>query len=159
MMSRREMGLLAVKVAREWIGTPYHHQMAVKGAGCDCLGLVRGVYTELYGRAPEEPPPYSRDWAEATGRETLIEAAERHLQRAQLPPSFREAHLWIEPGDVLIFRMRRGAMAKHAGIAATSYSMVHAFEHNPVSETPLSVWWLKRLAAIFRFPPVIENSN
>ena len=30
-------------VARSWIGTPYVHQVSVKGGGCDCLGLVRGV--------------------------------------------------------------------------------------------------------------------
>ena len=30
--------------ARDWIGTPYQHQASLKGAGCDCLGLVRGVW-------------------------------------------------------------------------------------------------------------------
>ena len=29
--------------AREWIGTPYHHQAMVKGVGCDCAGFVVGV--------------------------------------------------------------------------------------------------------------------
>ena len=27
-----------------WIGTPYRHQASLKGVGCDCLGLVRGVW-------------------------------------------------------------------------------------------------------------------
>ena len=26
--------------ARAWIGTPYHHQAALKGVGCDCLGQI-----------------------------------------------------------------------------------------------------------------------
>mgnify|MGYP000486492631 CR=1 FL=1 len=36
---------------------------------------VRGVWRALYGEEPETIPPYSRDWAEAGGRETLAEAA------------------------------------------------------------------------------------
>ena len=33
-----------VREARSWIGTPYRHQGALKHAGADCLGLIRGVY-------------------------------------------------------------------------------------------------------------------
>jgi NlpC/P60 family putative phage cell wall peptidase len=65
---------LIVAEARSWIGTPYRHQASLKGVGCDCLGLVRGVWRALYGEEPERMPPYSRDWAEASLRETLAEA-------------------------------------------------------------------------------------
>jgi NlpC/P60 family putative phage cell wall peptidase len=100
-----------VSAARSWLGTPYHHQAALKGVGCDCLGLVRGVYEELYGKPAEAPPPYSRDWAEAAAIETMLEAARRHL--TEIGPG--EARL----GDAVIFRFRRGAMAKHAGIISS----------------------------------------
>jgi NlpC/P60 family putative phage cell wall peptidase len=46
-----------VKAARGWLGTPYHHQASVKGAGADCLGLIRGLWRELYGSEPEAVPP------------------------------------------------------------------------------------------------------
>ena len=42
-----------VRAARRYIGTPYHHQAALAGAGCDCLGLIRGVWRDLYGAEPE----------------------------------------------------------------------------------------------------------
>ena len=32
-----------IAAARGWLGTPYHDQASVKSAGCDCLGLARGV--------------------------------------------------------------------------------------------------------------------
>ena len=48
--------------ARRWIGTPYRHQGTRLGVGCDCLGLVRGVWRALYGAEPETPGPYSPDW-------------------------------------------------------------------------------------------------
>ncbi len=41
--------------ALSWVGTPYRHQAAQKGVGCDCLGLVRGVWRALYGSELERP--------------------------------------------------------------------------------------------------------
>ena len=68
-----------VAEARGWIGTPYRHQAAVRGAGCDCLGLVRGVWRALYGAEPEAVPAYTPDWAEPAREEVLWAAALRHL--------------------------------------------------------------------------------
>ncbi|MDT8344324.1 MAG: hypothetical protein RQ752_07800, partial [Thermohalobaculum sp.] len=86
-----------VHAARDWIGTPYCHQASRKGAGADCLGLLRGVWREVMGAEPEAPPPYTPDWSEATGRERLLEAAGRHL----VPVDVREAGA----GDVVVMRM------------------------------------------------------
>ena len=101
-------------VARDWIGTPYRHQASCKGAGVDCLGLVRGVFQEVEGHDPEVPPPYSPDWAELPGGlaegEPMLSAARRHL----IERDMREAG----KGDVLIFRMSPNAAAKHAAICA-----------------------------------------
>lgn len=133
-----------VAAARAWIGTPYHHQASVKGVGCDCLGLVRGVWREIYGFDAETPPAYSRDWAEASGVETMLAAAGRHL----VPVGIKEA----QPGDVLIFRIRSDAVAKHAAILATASTMIHASEGAPVAEVALSPWWRRRIAAAFAFP-------
>ncbi|MEM1422329.1 MAG: peptidase P60, partial [Pseudomonadota bacterium] len=33
--------------ASRWIGTPYRHQASLRGVGCDCLGLLRGVWRAL----------------------------------------------------------------------------------------------------------------
>jgi NlpC/P60 family putative phage cell wall peptidase len=135
-----------VDAARGWLGTPYHHQAAVRGVGCDCLGLVRGVWREVTGSEAETPPAYSPDWAEAARRETLIEAARRHLM--EIGPGD------IGPGDVLVFRLRPGAMAKHAGILTGPDRMIHACSGRAVAEIALGPWWRRRLAAAFRFPGV-----
>ncbi len=133
-----------IAIGRSWIGTPYHHQAALKGAGCDCLGLIRGIYRELYGREAETPPPYSPDWAETLGRETMLEAARRHL--LEVPRD------QMAPGDVLVFRLRLGTVAKHAGLLVTPQTMVHAIEGARVSEVSLGPWWRRRIAGVFRFP-------
>jgi NlpC/P60 family putative phage cell wall peptidase len=40
---------------------------SLRGIGCDCLGLLRGVWRAVYGKEPEAVPAYSSDWAEASG--------------------------------------------------------------------------------------------
>jgi NlpC/P60 family putative phage cell wall peptidase len=135
-----------VVTARRWIGTPYHHQASMCGVGTDCLGLVRGVWRELYGIDAERPPAYSRDWAEASGRETMLDAAGRHL--VAIPRSAARA------GDVVIFRLRTGFIAKHAAILTAPDAMVHAIEGAPVAEVTLGDWWRRRIAAAFQFPGV-----
>lgn len=133
-----------VRVARSWIGTPYHHQASVKGIGTDCLGLVRGVWREVQGAEPQKPPPYSRDWT--VGGETLLAAARRHF--VEIPPEQATA------GDVLIFRYRANLPAKHCGLMVSNSTFIHAIEGAAVSEVAFSNWWQRRLAGVFRFPGV-----
>lgn len=143
-----------VAEARTWIGTPYRHQASRMGAGCDCLGLVRGVWRGLYGAEPEAPPPYAADWAEVGARETLLEAARRHL--VEIPVT-----AW-RPGDVLLFRMSPDACVKHCAIvtAATPGEpeprIVHAYWGRAVVESWLGPWWRRRLAYAFSFPDVSD---
>jgi NlpC/P60 family putative phage cell wall peptidase len=142
-----DRGAEALVVARGWIGTPYRHQASCRGAGTDCLGLIRGVWRELYGAEPEAVPPYSSDWAEPQRDEVLWRAALRHLLE-QSPGA-------IAPGDVLLFRMRDGAIAKHLGIAAqvgATASFIHAYSGHDVTESPLSAPWRRRIVARFAFP-------
>lgn len=133
-----------VEEARSWIGTPYCHQASSRGAGADCLGLVRGVWRGVIGEEPERPPPYSPDWAEALGEDTLLQAARRHL--AERAPGQAQA------GDVLIFRMGTGVPAKHCGILSSPGALVHAYWGRAVVETRLTPWWARRVAGAFSFP-------
>ena len=84
-----------VAAARGWIGTPYLHQASLKGAGCDCVGLLRGVWREIIGAEPEPLPAYSPDWAEAARIEALASAAARWLRAMPLGQE--------QAGDVLLF--------------------------------------------------------
>lgn len=136
-----------VALARDWIATPYVHQASAKGAGCDCLGLLRGLWREIFGTEPEIAPAYTADWSEASGQERLWSAARRHLRPKCLTDE--------SAGDVILFRMRDTGVAKHLGIAArigANASFVHAYTGHGVIESPLSAPWRKRLVARFEFP-------
>jgi NlpC/P60 family putative phage cell wall peptidase len=136
-----------VTEARAWIGTPYRHQASLKGVGCDCLGLVRGVWRNCIGDEPEALPPYAPDWAEARSDETLAAAALRHLVPV--------ARADVGPGDVLLFRWRDGFVAKHVAIASSERTMIHAHDGAAVCEIAFAPWWKRRLAYAFRFPGVL----
>lgn len=132
--------------ARDWIGTPYQHQTSTKGAGCDCLGLVRGVWRALYGAEPEPAPAYTPDWAERQGAETLLWAARRHLTQIETDAA--------APGDVLLFRMDTQSPAKHAAILDEDARLIHAYWGRAVVRSRFAPWWRTRCAAAFSFPGV-----
>jgi len=141
-----------VERARLWIGTPYVHQQAARGAGCDCLGLLRGLWCDLGHVLPEPIPPYTMDWSETAREERLWEAAKRHL-RPKTGPEM--------PGDVLLFRMVPGAVAKHLGIQATVGpvpTFIHAYCDHGVVENALSRPWARRVVARFTFPQLTREA-
>jgi NlpC/P60 family putative phage cell wall peptidase len=135
--------------ARRWLDTPYQHQASLLGVGCDCLGLLRGVWREVVGSEPFRLPAYAPDWAEATGQDRLLEAA-----REYLAPAHPEV---LMAGDVLLFRWRRHLPAKHCAIAVSPDRMIHAHDGARVCEVPISKWWLRHLAGRFRFPDMVAD--
>lgn len=134
--------------ARTWIGTPYCHQASRKGAGCDCLGLVRGVWRELYGREPLPVPPYTANWVETSAIDSLLNAARNCL--SEIPKND------AQPGDILLFRMRAQAPCKHIAILSGPTTMIHAYSGRTVTETHLVPYWARRLAYAFAFPTLSE---
>jgi NlpC/P60 family putative phage cell wall peptidase len=137
-----------IATARTWLGTPYHHQASLRCVGTDCLGLIRGVYFDLYGFEPAIVPGYSRDWAESSGQETLLAAAREHLRETSVAAA--------RPGDVLLFRWRDGLAAKHAGLISATDRMIHAVEGAAVAEVSLSPWWRRHCVGAFAFPRISD---
>ncbi len=136
-----------VVTARGWIGTPYVHQAARRGAGCDCLGLLRGVWAEATGVPLIAVPPYTPDWSEPQGDEALWRAATQRLI-----PKARDD---VAGGDILLFRMRQGAVAKHVGLQGDTglhQTFIHAYQGHGVLENAFSAPWQRRLVARFAFP-------
>ncbi|KQT55273.1 MULTISPECIES: NlpC/P60 family protein [unclassified Aureimonas] len=134
----------ALTLAEAFIGTPYRHQGSRRGVGCDCLGLVRGVWRDLYGAEPEAVSAYTPDWAERADGEPLLEAARRHFHEIATSET--------APGDLLVFRWRTGAAAKHCGLLGREGRLIHAYEGSAVVASPLGRAWTRRIAGAFRFP-------
>ena len=133
-----------IATARRWLGTPYHDQASLRGVGCDCLGLARGVWRDLLGAEPQPVPPYSRDWGETGAREVLADGARAML--IEIPVA------QIGPGALVLFRMAPRAIAKHVGILTAPDQFIHAYDRLGVIEEALTTTWSRRIAFAFRFP-------
>lgn len=131
----------ALIAARGWIGTPYFIGQALRGVGCDCVGLVRGVWSDVTGRPAPPAPPFRPDWSNAPGR-ALVDACRRYMR--PLHPS--EA----APGDAVVLRMAGGREA-HCGILDHGDMIIHAVEGVGVARVPFAAF---RPAVTFaaRFP-------
>ncbi len=135
----------------DWVGTPYQHQCSRKMDGCDCLGLVRGLWREFYGQEPEPLPPYTPDWAEGGDTEILLQAARKYLLEKPIEKRV--------PGDVLVFRMQDGVIAKHMAILVEADLIVHAYWGRAVTRSFLAPFWRKRLVGVFSFPGSVDENE
>ena len=131
-----------IAAARQWLGTPYRHQGSTLGAGCDCLGLLRGVWRKLYGAEPMPVPPYRADMRDVAHGGALREAAEALLVQAEE----------LEAGAVVLFRLNRAVAPKHCGILVDPQRFIHAQERLGVVEASLGESWRRRVAGVWRFP-------
>ncbi len=129
-----------VSEARSWVGTPYHHQADVKGAGVDCGMLLVRVFVDSGMCEPFDPRPYADDWYLHRAEEKYLGFVfdrTRQVQDAQ-------------PGDVIVFKY--GRCYSHGGIviARNPLRIVHAYQparvvleetvaHNLALSSPLRV--------------------
>jgi NlpC/P60 family putative phage cell wall peptidase len=137
-----------IEIARRWKGTPYHHQASLFGVGCDCLGLVRGVYRDATGTEPAKPPPYNPSWAEISSKDDLLDAAFKYL--------VNDPNKTLIPGNVAVFKMFPRSASKHCGIISYNGMMIHSYDPHGVVETTLNQDWIDKIKAVFKFPFVSD---
>jgi cell wall-associated NlpC family hydrolase len=113
--------LAVTELAREWLGTPYHHMGRVKGAGTDCLTVLAEVY-EAAGIVPHiEIPFYSPDWHLHRDAERYLEGIMRYACEIPGPP---------QPGDVALFKF--GRCYAHGAIVIEWPRLIHAWHSSGV---------------------------
>jgi NlpC/P60 family putative phage cell wall peptidase len=133
-----------VEEARQWVGTPYVHQAAAFGAGCDCVGLIRGV-----GFATGALPRRDQEWKR-------FNAYGRLPNPARMAEGMREFLLPVdgapEPGDILWLAWRSLAQPMHLAIY-TGDTMIHSYSDiGRVVEHAYSPEWQRRLHSVWRYP-------
>jgi NlpC/P60 family putative phage cell wall peptidase len=137
--------------ALDWIGTPYLHQQSKRQLGCDCLGLVRGVWRDVVGAEPVSAPAYARDADEVEGAGKLAAVLAEWFIPIEAPVD----------GAVLLFRWHRTLPPKHLGIVLKVgndglVEFAHAQNEIGVCRGRLDRFWQKRLVSVFRFPTTDE---
>lgn len=140
-----------VAAARGWVGTPYRHRAALRGVGCDCLGLLAGVWAEVTGTPPPALPNYRADWRDGSHASELQALADAWL----VPGPMADP---LVPGAVLLFRMGASALPRHCGIMVSDGRFVHAQERLGVVEGALGEGWRKRVAGVWGFPELAPHA-
>ena len=106
-----------VRAAREWLGTPYHHQARVKGAGADCAMFPLAVYQEC-GLLPVDyrRPQYSVQWHLHRSEELYLRELEKFCFEISGSP---------QPGDFVVFKF--GRTFSHGAIVLDWPRIIHAY--------------------------------
>ena len=123
--------------AREWLGTPYHHQQSLKGVGVDCLGLVAAVAIELDigGKYSKDSfIPYMR-YSRNPNPNHMRKAMHQFLIPVEVP----------QIGDIAWIETREN-IPSHLGIMTSPKTIIHADAFSgKVIESPLPprrhTWW------------------
>ena len=132
--------------ALSWVATPYVHQASTKGAGVDCVGLIRGVGGALgiLDVSPEAWAPYRR-YGRLPNPRRFMQAVDRFLV-----PAAEKVH-----GGVAVFAWDAG-MPMHLGIldnAGGAWRLVHAFQHRDFCvHHGLTPDWESRIESLWTFP-------
>lgn len=135
-----------VTEARTWLGTPFHHQAALKGVGCDCAGLIRGV-GEVSGAIKIDPA----EWAAVGnyGRQPHPPRMRAVLEHFLIPvegPKIADV-CWMEWREGL--PMHLAILAEHQG----RQTIIHALtDAGKVVEHGLTDEWRARITSWWRYP-------
>jgi NlpC/P60 family putative phage cell wall peptidase len=140
MISRAQI----IDEARRWVGTRYQHQAALRGIGCDCIGLVGGVALAcgIPGAQQWADDPTLHTYAPEPDPKILGEACTRFLD----PIDRRDAL----PGDILVMRFLREP--QHFGLISAPNMMIHALSAaGVVAEHRIDAVWWKRVISAWKF--------
>lgn len=101
--------------AMTWLGTPYHHAAAIKGAGVDCAMILLEVYAAagvIDRFAMDNYPP---DWMLHRSEERYLAGVQQHAHEVEQP----------QPGDMALFKF--GRCFSHSGIIVDYPRIIHAY--------------------------------
>jgi NlpC/P60 family putative phage cell wall peptidase len=107
-----------VAAARTWLGTPWHHDAAVKGGGIDCAHLLLEAFAEAGAIARFAPDRYPADWHLHKGEERFADTVARFAVEIAAAPPFK-------PATVLLFR--HGRTFSHGAIVTAWPRIIHAY--------------------------------
>lgn len=120
--------------ALQWIGTPWAPGQSCRGAGADCVGLVRGVWRELTGISV--PVPGWRDDWPAAPAQPLALALPRYARPVRVTAA--------RPGHLAAFR--RDGRVVHLGVITGAGQYIEAATGRAVrmgsARAPSSCWAL-----------------
>jgi cell wall-associated NlpC family hydrolase len=125
-----------------WVGTPYHSNARVKGAGVDCAQMPIAVY-HACGLIPDLDPEYSPQWHLHHDDELYLDQVRQYAREIAVAAA--------RPGDFLVWRFDK--TFSHGAIVVSETEVVHALirigvtvshwrQHSELSNRPVRAFTL-----------------
>jgi cell wall-associated NlpC family hydrolase len=171
-----------VEKAREFLGTPWHHDARIKGVGIDCTGLLACTLAEL-----GVPVQDQRGYNLGDQYDQMRDAVAVHADLIGIPAKegrefgyddaveawtlrgmfdcfeFKEyGDCILRPGDVFLFRNTdlppTLRMLNHCGIYTGNGCMIHAWNAGAiqkVAEHPIDSFWVSCISELYRYKGLV----
>lgn len=137
--------------AREWLGTPFKHQGALKGVACDCIGLIKAIGMQ-HGLMEYDP-----NSAEALSYANYSMMPDSRRMREALSRWFVSIPV-AEAQIADFYFMAWGREPQHVALI-TDHGIIHSYSGvGKVVEHSLDDRWQQRIAAAYRFPYFVEGA-
>lgn len=141
-----------IKEARRWIGTPFRHQASLRGIGCDCAGLIKGV-----GMARNLVSLDENEWR-------AVSSYGRQPRPDRMGAVLKRFLVQIEPGDALagdiVWMEWRKGLPMHLALLSEFNSrptIIHAFsDFSAVVEHGYNKEWSDKAMAWWRYPGLVK---
>lgn len=146
--NRLQIRTKIIKIAREWLNTPYQHQAMLKGVGVDCVGLIVGVGREagILRITDEEINRYS-GYGRLPNPKQMGKVMTRHLYCKKGKSYGIGDILWLEWRKNL--PMHLAFISEYKG----ALSLIHAFSGaGKVVEHTLTPEWDRKIRSYWCFP-------
>ncbi len=140
----------AVAEARTWLDTPFKHQGSLKGAACDCIGLIKGVGIALglvdYDETGEKAKQF-RSYSMMPDSRMMRKGLATWLVPIPVPEAL--------PADILFLAWTREP--QHVALR-TDHGIIHSYSGvGKVVEHGFDERWQKRVTAAYRYPYFVEH--
>jgi len=137
-----------IRVAEEWIGTPFHEQGRQKQVGCDCIGLILGIAKEIGAISLTNQPWDKCDvhiYNALTDSQLLLELIPKYFDDVKNSPEIKTSP---QPGDILLVKITD--LQYHLAIQSNNSKIIHACSsvRRVISHKIIPTW---RIIKTFQF--------
>lgn len=137
---KKHLKLQVVRIAREYVGTPWVHQGRLKGKAIDCLGILVCVAREFGAKVVKDRTDYDQ---KAIDTDAMIDVMRYYMKEISYTQS--------RPGDVILFAINN--RPQHLGIK-TNKGMIHAnMRTRWVREDSIDKYTESQVVTCFDFRP------
>ncbi len=131
-------------VSTSWLGTKFKHQGRMKHVGCDCIGLIIGVLSEL-------DFTINGELINRLDNKTYAKTPKNHLLERSLDNIFKPINL-VQIGDIILMRFHREP--QHVGfisrINGNGIYIIHAYQKiGSVIEHKITENWQDKIVKIY----------